>query len=244
MSKEAHSNVVTVTEFSHEIIDCVIRYIYTGVIDFAVANIDDSPVIACVRLWVAADFFDFHPLMEGIITLLETYFDEKLVQIALFAAEKGTTGITVEVVNAFIDDLFHGISTVYDCYEHATKFQKIIVDFVHAGRMFFYAQPAFRRLLAVAPHQFAHEVLLATVLGNSSIWTGPNGDCSEYNLFSSAEDNCSWCLSKGNKFVLDKDWTWDPSLPPNKDDDSGLSVRMRWRCCQCVRDHGFKRRDP
>ncbi|KAJ4422585.1 hypothetical protein N0V82_002704 [Gnomoniopsis sp. IMI 355080] len=69
---------IEISDFPVDIVDSVIRYIYTGVVGFAEASLHESPVSAFVDLWVAADFFVFNPL-----TLLQAYFDDKLTKMAL-----------------------------------------------------------------------------------------------------------------------------------------------------------------
>ncbi|KAK7700609.1 hypothetical protein SLS64_010752 [Diaporthe eres] len=57
-TQEAQTNNVNISaeDFSPEVVDCTISFIYSGVVNIEKANTNDSVPDACVRLWAIADF--------------------------------------------------------------------------------------------------------------------------------------------------------------------------------------------
>lgn len=236
--QEARSNTITLTEFSPDIVDSVIRYIYTGVVGFAPGTMEDSPLSAFVKLWVAADFFVFNQLMNEATTLIETYFDEKLAKIALSYTNLDVN--SPNYIDSFLDQLFKGVASAFSKSPHSRPCQKLIVDFIHAGRFFFYANGKFRNLLACASQHFAHKVFLATVQGNISRWTGPEGCYSEYDSIVPFGRTCSHCCKEGG--LISNQWICDPFVLSARPENFSLFIKTRWRCREWVREHGFKGR--
>lgn len=228
--EEARTNTVTIpeSEFSSEYIACLIFYIYSGALDISKIPDDGKSLVEkCVRLWAVADFFLFEPLQKDTLALMEDHLDALL--------RKILTGyhflFTLECINS-IEQLFCAISAAYTDYPHARPVQKLIVDFAHAGRIKWPFSPKFQELLPRSPQGFTHALLVATINGNASRWTGNADNFSLIKPYGA----CTWCRAReALSLDGDDDWAVDP-----KHMAQHLVVETQWRCRSCVEQRGFK----
>lgn len=163
--------------------------------------------------------------MRDTLALMEEHLDSWLRRIL------GAEHLQASEYIVIVDQLFCAISTAYTDYPHARPVQKLILDFVHAGRLMWPFSSKFKELLPGAPQSFTHAFLVATINGNVSKWTG--NAKSIYHITHCGK--CTWCkvgFGKGRDH-----WAIDPRAKKG-----GHGIETRWRCKSCVEKHGFKSR--
>ncbi|KAJ0114447.1 hypothetical protein J7T55_010837 [Diaporthe amygdali] len=106
--EEAASRKITITEFSPELTNVVVRYLYSGAMDTTSVNEceGDSIISKYVRLWSAADFFGLEPLQKDIIATFEDYLEPN---IKIMNQTKPAGDI-----KAIVEEFFSAVAIAYD----------------------------------------------------------------------------------------------------------------------------------
>lgn len=201
-------------------------------------NTNDSVIDACVRLWVIADFFILEELQDAAVAILEEHCDEKM-KVLCVAGDRGKD-MFIEIClrendfEVLLAQLFRGVETAYEKYPHSMPCQQVLVSFFHAVRFFLFADSSFSRSMSKAPHQFSHELLMATIDGRESKWVSAKN--SEF-LHLARMGNCTGCNVGGNRQL--ERWAIDPS----GESKQVWELRTPWRCISCFERHGLKHVD-
>lgn len=227
--QEAWTNNVDIhaDDFSPDLVDAVIRFIYSGAVDVEKLNTNDSLVDACVRVWVIADFLVLKELQTEAIKLLEEHFDEKMkVMCVMDANDEPAADMALLDFNTFLDQTFAGITTAFTTYPHSSPCQDVLVSFFHAIRAAVFGSKDFSLFMAHAPHEFSHELLMATLDGKQSKWVH-DGEGSEYRRLE-RNDECTGCGCPND--IPQTRWAVNPRF-------SGSNL-VFWRCISCHKEKG------
>lgn len=195
-------------------------------------NTNDSVVDACVRLWVIADFFTFKELQDEAVAILEKHCEEQMNVLCVIGERGDNMVIGEQEYQILLAQLFRGIETAYEQYPHSVPCQQVLVSLFHAVRVSVFSDRMFSVAMSKAPHQFSHELLMATIDGRQSKWVLAKH--SEF-LYLERNGDCSGCRKKHSDKEI-RSWVIDPSGQSIFD----LSINTPWRCISCFEKHGFK----
>ncbi|KAL1862920.1 hypothetical protein Daus18300_008250 [Diaporthe australafricana] len=126
---EAHTRIANLSadDFSSELVNCVILYIYSGVVDIEKVINNDSVIDACVQLWNIADFLMYKELENDALTILTKYCDAKVEALCFVNETKDTKfDIKTSGYEELIAQVFHGIKTAYTQYPHAKPCHEVV----------------------------------------------------------------------------------------------------------------------
>jgi hypothetical protein len=189
-------------------------------------------VDACVRLWVIADFLVFKELQHEAVRILENHCEEKARALCVYEIPWSghNSAMADDELDATLEKLFRGVHTAYTQYRHSLPCQKVLIDLFYAIRFSVFQKPNFRGILATAPTQFSHELLMATIGGRKSKWAwNMPMEYQPHHQFS----HCTMC----NKNPEEADqWAPDLSIPES------IEINLSWRCIPCLEKYGFPSR--
>lgn len=184
-----------------------------------------------------ADFLVFKELRDEAVNILRKYCAEKMKAISVFGDEDEHMVTPEDEYAVLLAQLFRGVETAYTRYPHSVPCQQILIDFFHAVRIFAFGTSSFSHLISAAPHQFSHELLLATINGRCSKWVLNNE--SEYKSIE-PQGKCTGCDQLIKKYR--GPWAVDTVMREETLEDWTLGVP--WRCVPCFEKHGLDRVVP
>ncbi|POS69081.1 hypothetical protein DHEL01_v212527 [Diaporthe helianthi] len=211
---------ITLTDIASEVVEVVLRYLYSGAIDTAAVQRCEGECIISqyIRLWSVADFFLIEPLKADIIEAMEQSLEENVKKIC-----NARYLIDSQEFKAIIHEFFWGVATTYYDLPHTQPCRQVLLDYAHAIRLNLYRSDVFIKEISNYP-ELASDLFMIAVKGRQSKWTG-DSEADYRNYF--VHVKCSGC---GCKSKYAESWNIDPQA-------SGKNIRIMevpWCCESCV----------
>ncbi|KAJ4422586.1 hypothetical protein N0V82_002705 [Gnomoniopsis sp. IMI 355080] len=134
--KEARTHTVTVTEFEKtpELVNVMIRYIYSGALDIKTVIEDEIGAVmtTLVSPWAIADFFLFEALQKDVIEVFEN-FCESYFEMLISTSCAGVGERYSKKLEQVCKEISSGVNAAYEEFPHAKPCQKVLVDLIHAA---------------------------------------------------------------------------------------------------------------
>ncbi|KAG6358026.1 hypothetical protein INS49_013910 [Diaporthe citri] len=223
--EEAETKKITLTDIAPELVEVVVRYLYSGAIDNAAVQKceGDSIVSKYVSLWSVADFFLLEPLQKDVISAIEGHFE---VNMKLMCDAKWYIG--GDEGKAIVQEFFSGAAATYRHFPHAKPCREVLIDYAHAIRLNLYRSDDFVQRIDEFP-ELASDLFLVAVKGRESRWAGScKADYRNY----WAHYKCMGCKCVAKETAS---WHVDPQT-------TGKNIRIMevsWKCETCVGKSGY-----
>lgn len=243
-TQEAETQKITLTDIAPELVDVVVRYLYSGgtyytsfsssrfrllifgaAIDTdAVQKCDgDSIVSKFASLWAVADFFLLEPLKKDITSAMEDHFEGN---IKVMCDAKWYIG--ADEGKAIVQEFFSGVVATYRDFPHAKPCREVLIDYAHAIRLQLYRSDDFVQRIAEFP-DLASDLFLVAVKGRESKWVGSSkADYRNYYV----RYKCKSCRCTSKEAAS---WHVDPQAIGKKT----RIMEVPWKCETCVDKSGY-----
>ncbi|KAK3367794.1 hypothetical protein B0H63DRAFT_515560 [Podospora didyma] len=220
---EAKTGHISIENFEPELVEWVIRYIYTGMCDIATLRTGTKTnFVTCIDVYTVVDFFTMDPLVEIALSTLAAELDAKL----------GVIQLQYDAVD-WLDELFDAMRLVYQdtpvTDKSMTPIRAAFVNFAHAARFYLMQNDQFTRFLDDEAPVFALDMFRAMRATGDFATYIPEPHCSYYKNKPTRSDKgyythlapekprlvaaCSSCATKRDFSAPTTDWSGKSTKP-------------------------------